>query len=160
MWATIRNLGVFQGLWFLLVLGGDAYVIFALGWFLFHYVSYSEPQEKRLLPIYAVLGILMDGCLKAFGVYQFSNDAWPIPLWLLALWLIFPTTLSHGLRWCWSGKLWILIASAFGAALTYVGGATLGDLEFPFGEPVTVMTLTACWALYFGLIRVMTLQRS
>ena len=160
MWATIRNLGVFQGLWFLLVLGGDAYVIFALGWFLFHYVSYSEPQEKRLLPIYAVLGILMDGCLKAFGIYQFSNDAWPIPLWLLALWLIFPTTLSHGLRWCWSGKLWILIASAFGAALTYVGGATLGDLEFPFGEPVTVMTLTACWALYFGLIRVMTLQRS
>jgi hypothetical protein len=160
MWATIRNLGVFQGLWFLLVLGGDAYAIFALGWFLFHYVSYSEPQEKRLLPIYAVLGILMDGCLKAFGVYQFSNDAWPIPLWLLALWLIFPTTLSHGLRWCWSGKLLILIASAFGAALTYVGGATLGDLEFPFGEPVTVMTLTACWALYFGLIRVMTLQRS
>ncbi len=62
MWATIRNLGVFQGLWFLLVLGGDAYAIFALGWFLFHYVSYSEPQEKRLLPIYAVLGILMDGC--------------------------------------------------------------------------------------------------
>lgn len=160
MWATIRNLGVFQGLWFLLVLGGDAYAIFALGWFLFHYVSYSEPQEKRLLLIYAVLGILMDGCLKAFGVYQFSNDAWPIPLWLLALWLIFPTTLSHGLRWCWSGKLLILIASAFGAALTYVGGATLGDLEFPFGEPVTVMTLTACWALYFGLIRVMTLQRS
>ena len=160
MWATIRNLGVFQGLWFLLVLGGDAYAIFALGWFLFHFVSYSEPQEKRLLLIYAVLGILMDSSLKAFGVYQFSNDAWPIPLWLLALWLIFPTTLSHGLRWCWSGKLWILIASAFGAALTYVGGATLGDLEFPFGEPVTVMALTACWALYFGLIRVMTLQRS
>ena len=46
MWATIRNLGVFQGLWFLLVLGGDAYAIFALGWFLFHYVSYSEPRRK------------------------------------------------------------------------------------------------------------------
>ncbi len=59
MWATIRNLGVFQGLWFLLVLGGDAYAIFALGWFLFHYVSYSEPQEKRLLRISDVLGILL-----------------------------------------------------------------------------------------------------
>ena len=136
-----------------MVLGGDAYAIFALGWFLFHYVSYSEPQEKRLLLIYAVQDF--DGQFEAFGVYQFSNDTWPIPLWLLALWLIFSTTLSHGLRWCWSGKLWI-ITGAFGAALTYVGGATLGDLEFPFGEPVTVMTLTACWALYFGLIRVMT----
>ena len=45
MWATIRNLGVFQGLWLLLVLGGDDYAIFALGWFLFHYVSYSEPEK-------------------------------------------------------------------------------------------------------------------
>ena len=160
MWATIRNLGVFQGLWFLLVLGGDAYAVFALGWFLFHYMSYSEPQEKRLILIYAVLGIVMDSGLTALGVYQFSDDAWPIPLWLLALWLIFPTTLSHGLRWCWAGKLWILIASAFGAALTYVGGAALGDLDFPFGEPVTVITLTTCWALYFGLVRVMTLQKS
>ena len=160
MWAIIRNLGVFQGLWFLLVLGGDAYAVFALGWLLFHYVSYSDLQEKRLLLIYVVLGIVMDCSLTALGVYQFSGDAWPIPLWLLALWLIFPTTLSHGLRWCWSGKPWILIASALGAALTYVGGATLGNLEFPFGELVTVIILTACWTLYFGLVRLMTLQRS
>ena len=36
MWPTIRNLGVFQALWFLLVLGGDTYVVIAIAWVLFH----------------------------------------------------------------------------------------------------------------------------
>lgn len=160
MWATVRNLGVFQGLWFLLVLGGDAFFVFALGWLLFHAVSFCRSGEWRLLPIFILLGICMDSLLTALNVYQFSHSTWPIPLWLLGLWLIFPTTLLHGLRWCWSGQLWILIASALGAALTYIGGARLGDLAFPFGELPTIFILTACWTLYFGLVRLMALQRS
>ncbi|MEL0322269.1 MAG: DUF2878 domain-containing protein, partial [Gammaproteobacteria bacterium] len=63
-------------------------------------------------------------------------------------------------RWCWSGQIWILIASGLGAALTYIGGAQLGDLTFPSGELPTILILTACWWLYFGLVRLMALQRS
>ena len=160
MWATVRNLGVFQGLWFLLVLGGDAFFVFALGWLLFHAVSFCQSGERRLLPIFILVGIVMDSALAALGVYQFNQSTWPIPLWLLALWLIFPTTLLHGLRWCWSGKIWILIASGLGAALTYIGGARLSDLAFPLGELPTILILTVCWSLYLGFVRFMALQRS
>jgi len=160
MWATVRNLGVFQGLWFLLVLGGDAFAVFALGWLLFHAVSFAESGEWSRLTIFSLTGIVMDSVLTMLNVYQFNQSAWPIPLWLLGLWLIFPTTLLHGLRWCWSGQIWILIASGLGAALTYIGGAQLGDLTFPLGELPTIFILTACWWLYFGLVRLMALQRS
>ena len=160
MWATVRNLGVFQGLWFLLVLGGDGFVPVALCWLLYHVVRYSDPRERWLLPIYIALGIAMDSILAALNVYQFASDAWPIPLWLMGLWLIFPTTLRHGLRWCWSGKPWILVASAIGAALTYIGGARLSDLVFPLGELSSVVILSGCWILYFGLVRVMSSEKS
>ena len=160
MWATVRNLGVFQGLWFLLVLGGDGFVPAALCWLLYHLVRYSDPRERRLLPIYIALGIAMDSILAALNVYQFASDAWPIPLWLMGLWLIFPTTLGHGLRWCWSGKPWILAASAIGAALTYIGGARLSDLVFPLGELSSIVIISGCWMLYFGLVRVMSSEKS
>ena len=43
MWPTIRNLGVFQALWFLLVLGGDTYVVIAISWALFHLIRFAMP---------------------------------------------------------------------------------------------------------------------
>ena len=103
---------------------------------------------------------LPERILAALNVYQFASDAWPIPLWLVGLWLIFPTTLGHGLRWCWSGKPWILAASAIGAALTYIGGARLSDLVFPLGELSSVVIISGCWMLYFGLVRVMSSEKS
>ena len=38
MGKVIRNLGVFQALWFLVVIGGDAFAVFAFGWALYHWV--------------------------------------------------------------------------------------------------------------------------
>lgn len=153
MRKVIRNLGVFQALWFLVVIGGDAFAVFAFGWALYHWVSYSEARERVLLPIYASIGIILDSMLTAVGVFTFSSPTTILPIWLIALWSIFPTTLNHGLKWCWSGPFWVSIASALGAALTYVGGARLGDLSFPYGDLTTTVILTISWIVYFTLIR-------
>jgi hypothetical protein len=153
MHPIIRNLGVFQALWFLMVIGGDAFAVFAFGWTLYHWVSYSDAKERVLLPIYAAIGMLIDGTLAAIGVFTFPTSPTLLPLWLFALWSIFPTTLNHGLKWCWSSSFWILIASAFGASLTYVGGAQLGDLTLPYGGLATTGILTIGWVVYFSLVR-------
>jgi hypothetical protein len=153
MGKVIRNLGIFQALWFLVVIGGDTFAIFAFGWALYHWVSYSEAKERLLLPIYGAIGIILDGALAAVGLFEFSNPTTLLPIWLIALWSIFPTTLNHGLRWCWSGPFWVLIASALGAALTYVGGARLGDLSLPYGDLFTTFVLMISWIVYFTLIR-------
>lgn len=160
MWPTVRNLGVFQGLWFLVVIGGDAFAVFAFGWAMYHVVSYADQREHWQLPIYIGLGLLMDWTLTSFGVFEFSTTTLALPLWLIALWFIFPTTLLHGLRWCWSGKYWVLLLSSLGAALTYIGGARLGDLLFPLGEMVSLIVLTIAWAVYFTLIRCVAYWKS
>ena len=160
MWATVRNLGVFQGLWFLLVLGGDGFVPVALCWLLYHVVRYSDPRERWLLPIYIALGISMDSILAALNVYQFASDAWPIPLWLVGLWLIFPTTLG-----AWATV--VLVGEAVDpgserdrSRSDYIGGARLSDLVFPLGELSSVVIISGCWMLYFGLVRVMSSEKS
>lgn len=153
MGKVIRNLGVFQALWFLVVIGGDAFAVFAFCWALYHWVSYSDAKERMLLPIYTTIGMILDGMLAAVGLFMFSAPTTLLPIWLIALWSIFPTTLNHGLKWCWSGPYWVLIASALGAALTYVGGARLGDLSFPYGDLTTTFILTISWVVYFILIR-------
>ena len=160
MGKVIRNLGVFQALWFLVVIGGDAFAVFAFGWALYHWVSYSDTRERLLLPIYAAIGLIFDGALTAVGVLTFSSNTTLLPIWLIALWSIFPTTLNHGLKWCWSGPFWVLIASALGAALTYVGGARLGDLSFPYGDLTTTIILMISWAAYFTLIRYLSSAKS
>ncbi len=153
MGKVIRNLGVFQALWFLVVIGGDAFAVFAFGWALYHWASYSDAKERVLLPIYAAIGMILDGTLAAGGLFVFSNPNTLLPVWLIALWSIFPTTLNHGLKWCWSGPFWVLILSALGAALTYVGGARLGDMSFLYGDLTTTVILTISWVVYFMLIR-------
>ena len=100
MGKVIRNLGVFQALWFLVVIGGDAFAVFAFGWALYHWVSYSDTRERLLLPIYAAIGLIFDGALTAVGVLTFSSNTTLLPIWLIALRSIFPTTLNHGLNLC------------------------------------------------------------
>ena len=139
---------------------GDGFVPVALCWLLYHVVRYSDPRERWFLPIYTALGIAMDSILAALNVYHFASDAWPIPLWLMGLWLIFPTNFRAWATVVLVGKPWILAASAIGAALTYIGGACLSDLVFPLGELSSVVIISGCWMLYFGLVRVMSSEKS
>ncbi|HBZ91998.1 MAG TPA: hypothetical protein DEO34_06650, partial [Gammaproteobacteria bacterium] len=44
--------------------------------------------------------------------------------------------------------------------LTYVGGARLGDLSFPYGDVTTTIILMISWVAYFTLIRYLSSAKS
>ena len=151
MVQLICNLVVFQALWFLLVFFGDFFFIPALMWLVIHWFFFAAPAEKRQLPTLVALGLIMDSILLTADVLQFQQDF--LPLWMIGLWCVFPTTLHQGLRWCWAGRSWILPLSSIGAALTYVGGSSIGNLSFGYETISSGLILACSWFIYFTIIR-------
>lgn len=86
--------------------------------------------ELRLLLLAGVLGVVLDGALLHGGALRFPGAPGPVPpLWMVALWVGFATTLNGSLRWL-AGRP--LVAAALGALagpLSYRAGVALGALE-------------------------------
>ncbi|MDC1207733.1 DUF2878 domain-containing protein [Litorivicinus sp.] len=150
----IRNIAVFQGLWFALVYFGDWMLAPAMLWFSWHIYQYSTPMECRAIPIWIIGGLMMDQILSLLGILNYHEQTTAaIPLWMIGMWLAFSTTLAHGFHWVWSqSPIWLLIGS-IAAGATYVLGAQFAPLSIPFGIWPTLAILTACWLLYFSFVR-------
>ena len=154
MWPLVVNLTVFQTLWFGLVLVGDAVFPLAVLWALWHVLKIATPRERQMYPILVIAGLIMDEILTVAGVYQFDAFVLPVlPLWMLGLWLVFPTILNHGIRWVWRGSPLFLVLGSVGAASTYVVGANIAPLNLPLGAGITFVVVTAIWIGYFSLTR-------
>ncbi len=119
---------------------------------------YILPNRRRtralsLVLVALALGAAGEVSLRALGMTAFSPEPWSIagvPVWMVALWGLFATTLTSSLRWL-QGR-W-LIASLFGAvggSLSYVAGARLGALDLPASASLWVVALL--WALALPLM--------
>jgi hypothetical protein len=154
MLPLIVNLTVFQTLWFGLVLVGDVVFPLAVVWAAWHVFKIATPRERQMYPVFVIAGLIMDELLTVAGIYQFDTFQLPVlPLWMLGLWLVFPTILNHGIRWVWRGSPLFLVLGGCGAASTYVVGANFAPLSLPFGAAITFGVVTVIWIGYFSLTR-------
>ncbi|MDH4133176.1 MAG: DUF2878 domain-containing protein [Gammaproteobacteria bacterium] len=149
------NFVLFQVGWFACVLGaawgipwagtGIAMAIVAV-----HLLLAGEPlAESKLLAIAAGIGLVFDSALATFGWVSYPSGvllAGTAPHWILALWLLFATTLNVSLAWLKPKPLLCIVFGAFGGPLAYYGGARLGALTLV--EPVSALTALAIgWAV-------------
>lgn len=151
----LANVIAFQLGWFACVLGaawglpwaGTGIALAIVGW---HLTRAIRPRaELALVLIAAGIGALWDSLLPALGWIAYPNGvliAGTAPHWMVALWILFATTLNVSLAWL-KGNLWL--AAGFGAVggpLAYFGGAQLGALAFV--EPTAALVALAIgWAL-------------
>jgi hypothetical protein len=157
---VLANFAAFQAGWFASVLGGAhgapwfglAVTALVVAW---HLGTAARPGiEARLLVLAAVLGASWDSALVALGWIDFASGtlfAGMAPGWIVALWVLFATTLNVSLNWL-KGRYWL--AAGLGAVagpLAYYGGAKLGAVGFP--EPVLALgALSVGWALFMPLL--------
>lgn len=155
----LTNILLFQSGWLACVLGGahDLWVpgvAIALAIVAWHLMHAPRPwQEACLIGAIAPLGYLWDSALVGGGwfVYAHGNVVPGLaPLWILAMWLLFPITLNASLRWF---KQHLRLAAGFGAVggpLAYYAGARLGAVELP--EVATALLLQGIgWAVMMPL---------
>lgn len=124
------NYAGFQAGWFLLVLTRSPWALLWVAAFLLcHYRWLAQPGEwRQVLPI-MVIGAAIDLLWHLSPWVEFAGAGWPMPLWLIGLWLMFPLTLNHSLAWLADRPLLQILGGIFGAGGSYLGGAALGAAD-------------------------------
>ncbi|MFM9888731.1 MAG: DUF2878 domain-containing protein [Burkholderiales bacterium] len=156
----VSNVVAFQLGWFACVLGaaygqpwsGTAAAIAIICW---HLSSVERPgPELALVLIAAGLGALWDSALVMLGWIHYPTGTLiegAAPHWIVALWMLFATTLNVSLGWL---KRSVPMAAAFGllgGPLAYLGGSKLGALVLV--EPSYALTALALgWAVLTPLL--------
>lgn len=158
--AVAVNFFLFQAGWLACVLGAarglpwqGALVALLIAAFIV-FRSKKPRDELALVAAAVVAGFAFDSALALTGWVDFEG-AVPVPLlapvWMVALWALFATTLNVSLRWL---REWPALGALFGAVggpVAYYAGERLGALQF--ADPIPgLVAVAAGWALATPLL--------
>jgi len=158
--AVAANFLLFQAGWFACVLGAARGFPWqgALAALLIAAFVVARSQHPRdelaLAAAAAAAGFAFDSALALTGWVGFEG-AVPAPLlapvWMVALWALFATTLNVSLRWLREWPALGVLFGAVGGPVAYYAGERLGALQF--ADPLLGLTAVAAgWALATPLL--------
>lgn len=152
----LANFLAFQIGWFACVLGGanglpwvgTGIALAIVGW---HLTRAIRPMQELLLVLSAAaIGMVFDSLLVALGLLAYPSGtliAGTAPHWIVALWMLFATTLNVSLGWLKHRLPIAVLFGAIGGPLAYWGGARLGAMTFLSPTP-GLIALAIGWALF------------
>lgn len=154
------NFLAFQIGWFACVLGGahdlpwvgTGIALVIVAW---HLTRAVRPKQELLLVLSAAaIGALFDTLLVWLGWFTYSSGtliAGTAPHWMVALWMLFATTLNLSLSWLKRRLFVAVLFGALGGPLAYLGGEKLGALNFA-SPTAGLIALAIGWALLTPLL--------
>ena len=155
----ITNFILFQVAWFACVLGaannlpwlGVVITLVALCWHFFH----SQHPKYELLLIVAALciGALFDQFMLAMSWVNYQAHGWDtslVPVWILALWMAFASTLNMSLAWMQGRHLIAVLFGGSGGPLAYFGAENLGAVSLT--SSTSFIALGVGWAIITPLL--------
>jgi len=151
----ITNFIFFQIGWFACVLGGAngmpwlGVVMTGLA-LAFHLWQAAQPRLELILALLAGgLGGLLDSLPVALGWLTYTSGMFltgAAPSWIIAMWMLFATTLNVSLRWLKGRYVLAALLGAAAGPLAYYAGAKLGGVTLL--EPAAALSLLALiWAV-------------
>jgi hypothetical protein len=111
-------------------------------------------KEAILLAAAAVIGLAWESALVATGMVTYPAAAGAssmAPYWIVAMWVLFATTINHGLRWIKKSWAIAMAAGAVGGPLAFYSGAAMGAVEFG-NTPLALAVIGAGWAVLLPLL--------
>ncbi|WP_417502686.1 DUF2878 domain-containing protein [Marinobacter sp.] len=152
---NVLNFILFQTGWFACVVYPDVIgPVVALLLLVIHFVLVSQNRltELQFIGLGTVVGSLLDGLWLNTGVLDNGSDALVItPLWLVAIWATFMSTLSHSLNWI-SRKVWLAFLFApIAGPFAYWSASKLGAVTLP-DLALSIAALALGWLLVFPLL--------
>jgi len=130
----IVNALAFQVVWFICVQGNNTLALAAgVMAILFHFAIFKPDQTERTLMAWVIgLGILGDNLILNTGFVEYSNSYTLLnfsfsPLWLVALWFAFGTTLLHSMRWLLESPKLAGLLGFLVVPFSYYAGIKLSD---------------------------------
>jgi hypothetical protein len=160
-WTNLINYLLFQGGWFVCVLGaaaGHPWLAGASGFSLvvIHLSLVRNPTREGMLLMFSLLlGIFVDALHIGTGVLSFPtgsiHPSLPPP-WILVLWLQFAMTLHYSLAWL-TGRYWLgAVLGGCSGALAYWAGVRLGAAAFDDSLFRCLLQIGLCWAIVMVIL--------
>ena len=164
MRILVNSLAVTIG-WWTCILGavngypwaGPVVVGLHLAW----HITVSEGTRPQLvfLGIAALLGVLLDGLLYLTGTVAYPIDPtgrWLIPIWMVALWPNFATTLTTSLGFLKNNLVLSVVLGAIAGPVAYWGGNSLGAIAV---DGVSgYLAISVVWALVTPVLAALSPQ--
>lgn len=154
------NLAVFKVAWVAVVLSAAAgipvYGLIAVGTAVSIHLWLSERAETelRLLLAAAATGFVWETFLVQAGLIGYPSGDWlpgAAPYWIVAMWVLFATTLNVGMRWLRRSRAASAAVGAIGGPLAFAAGASLGATELL--QPVTTLLYIGLgWAVFLPIL--------
>lgn len=157
--TLVANIVVFQAGWFACVLGaahglpwiGAIAAATIVAW---HALRAAHPgRELALVGVAAALGALFEAVLLQSGFVHFPQGGLVeglAPLWMVALWALFVTTLNVSLRWLRAHPALGAALGGIGGPVAYYAGARLGAIELVAAASLAAIAIG--WALITPLL--------
>lgn len=125
------------------------YLVLHLNW------SAHRIKELRFILLVGLIGMVVDSLKKVTGLITYAGDihvGWLAPPWIIAMWLLFSTSLNGSLSWLKGRYVLAVILGAVFGPLSYVSGVRLGAAEFNFDFWITVGVLAMVWGLVVPIL--------
>ena len=157
---VIVNLLVFKATWTAIVFSAAAgapaigVVAVAVAVGLHLWLCDNAESEIRLLMIAAAMGFAWESVLVFSGLLEYSSGNWVsgmAPYWIVAMWVLFATTLNVGMRWLRRNTATAAIAGGVGGPLAFFAGASTGAVGFP-SPAIALLTIGIGWAVLLPLL--------
>jgi hypothetical protein len=157
---VLVNLAVFKVAWTAVVISaaagapviGGIAVAIAVG---IHLWSNENPDnEIRLLFVAAAIGFAWESVLVLAGLLEYSSGIWVsglAPYWIVAMWVLFATTLNVGMRWLRRSTAIAAVAGAIGGPLAFFAGASIGAVEL-VSPAIALIAIGIGWAVMLPLL--------
>jgi hypothetical protein len=152
----LANFILFQIGWFACVLGGAhdrpwLGTSIAVAIVIWHVGRAPRPRTETILVLLSAgIGATADSILVAADWVRYASGTvvpGMVPVWLVAMWMLFATTLNVSLRWLRRHTFAAIALGAVGGPLAYWGGARLGGMEF-----VAPLAATAALAIGWAVL--------
>jgi len=148
------NFALFQLAWFACVAGaaygmpwfGVAVTLAVIGWHLSQ--SGQVKSEVLLLSAALMIGACFDQALLSTQLIAYRQHGWDasfVPVWILALWLAFASTLNLSLAWLQGRYLLAALFGAAGGPVAYSGAEKIGAVAI--NSSASYIALSVGWAV-------------
>lgn len=115
------------------------------------YVVAEPARELTLILIVGLTGLVADSIPVSAGWLTYADGnvvAGFAPYWIVAMWMLFATTLNVSFRWLRSRLLLAAVIGAVAGPASYYAGSKIGAVEFTEFVPA-VAALSITWMLLF-----------
>lgn len=149
---NVINFVLFQAGWFACVLyPGLPAAGFVVLLVVFHiaFISQYRFVELQFIGAGTVIGGVLDGIWFQTGILDDGSGSVQLtPVWLVGIWAIFMTTLSHSLSWI-SSKAWLpFVCAPVAGPFAYWSASKLGAVQLP-DLTVSLVALALGWLVVF-----------